>query len=97
MSAASSAKRLPAVFLSHGSPMLVFEDIPARQFIAGLGKELPRPKAILSVSAHWETEGCDEITEPSSRDQGFQYSKSFCRNGRVPDQSATRFATGTGR
>jgi 4,5-DOPA dioxygenase extradiol len=47
---------LPAVFLSHGSPMLVFEDIPARQFMRTLGKTLPRPQAILCVSAHWETD-----------------------------------------
>ena len=46
---------LPTVFLSHGAPTLVFEDIPARQFIADLGTSLPRPKAILCVSAHWET------------------------------------------
>ncbi len=48
---------LPTVFISHGAPTLVFEDIPARHFIAGLGNSLPRPKAILCVSAHWETEG----------------------------------------
>ena len=51
-----SSAPLPAVFLSHGSPMLVFEDIPARHFMAGLGKTLARPKAILCVSAHWETD-----------------------------------------
>lgn len=51
-----ASEALPAVFLSHGSPMLVFEDIPARKFMAGLGRSLPRPKAILCVSAHWETE-----------------------------------------
>jgi len=50
----AAADRFPAVFISHGSPMLVFEDIPARNFIAGLGKTLGRPQAILCVSAHWE-------------------------------------------
>jgi 4,5-DOPA dioxygenase extradiol len=45
----------PAVFVSHGAPTLVFEDIPARQFMAGLGAMLGRPDAILCVSAHWET------------------------------------------
>ena len=48
-------RALPAVFLSHGAPTLVMEDIPARHFIAGLGASLPRPDAILCVSAHWET------------------------------------------
>jgi len=51
-----STSALPALFVSHGSPMLVFEDIPARKFIAGLGATMPRPKAILCVSAHWETD-----------------------------------------
>ena len=51
-----TAQTLPALFISHGSPMLVFEDIPARQFITGLGHQLERPKAILCISAHWETE-----------------------------------------
>ena len=31
-----STSALPALFVSHGSPMLVFEDIPARAFMAGL-------------------------------------------------------------
>jgi len=44
--------RLPSLFLSHGSPMLVLEDCPARRFLAGLGAALPRPQAIVVVSAH---------------------------------------------
>jgi 4,5-DOPA dioxygenase extradiol len=50
-----TADPFPTLFLSHGSPMLPFEDIPARGFIAGLGARLARPRAILCVSAHWET------------------------------------------
>ncbi len=46
----------PVLFLSHGSPMLALQDIPARDFIAGLGRELERPDAVVVVSAHWETE-----------------------------------------
>ena len=46
---------MPVVFVSHGSPMLPFEDIPARTFMLGLGAKLPRPKAILCISAHWES------------------------------------------
>jgi 4,5-DOPA dioxygenase extradiol len=48
---------MPTVFVSHGSPMLYLEKgVPARDFLATLGSLLPRPKAILAVSAHWNTE-----------------------------------------
>jgi 4,5-DOPA dioxygenase extradiol len=47
--------RLPTLFISHGSPMLALQDSPARRFLAELGKSLPRPRAILVASAHWET------------------------------------------
>jgi 4,5-DOPA dioxygenase extradiol len=49
--------QLPTIFLSHGSPMLALQDSPARRFLQGLGKSLARPKAIVVVSAHWETRG----------------------------------------
>ena len=47
---------LPAIFVSHGAPTLPLTDVPARRFLEGLGSGLPeRPRAILMVSAHWET------------------------------------------
>ena len=49
-------QRISPVFVSHGAPTLVLEDHPARHFLARLGHELPRPQAILCVSAHWETD-----------------------------------------
>lgn len=48
---------MPAVFIGHGSPMNAIEDTPYRREWARLGRELPKPEAILCVSAHWETEG----------------------------------------
>jgi len=48
---------LPTLFISHGSPMLALQDSPARQFLQKLGQSLPRPKAILVASAHWESQG----------------------------------------
>lgn len=48
---------LPSLFLSHGAPTFPLEDVPARRFLEGLADQLgQRPKAILIVSAHWETQ-----------------------------------------
>ncbi|MDP2376866.1 class III extradiol ring-cleavage dioxygenase [Reyranella sp.] len=47
---------MPTVFVSHGSPMLILGESPARAFLATLGRQLPRPTAIVAVSAHWDTD-----------------------------------------
>lgn len=47
---------MPTVFVSHGAPTLILEDVPARAFLAELGRQLPRPSAIVAVSAHWDTD-----------------------------------------
>ena len=44
------------VFVSHGSPVMALEPSPTRDFLCGLGADLGSPRAILCVSAHWETE-----------------------------------------
>lgn len=44
------------LFLSHGSPMLVIEATPTTAFLKSLGRTLGKPKAVLAVSAHWETQ-----------------------------------------
>ena len=46
---------VPAIFVSHGSPTLPFDDVPARNFLRGLGDKLGTPKAVLVSSAHWDT------------------------------------------
>jgi 4,5-DOPA dioxygenase extradiol len=50
------SRDLPSVFLSHGSPMLAIEDSPAGRFLDGLGAQLPRPRAVVVVSAHFMAE-----------------------------------------
>ncbi|WP_296255527.1 MULTISPECIES: DODA-type extradiol aromatic ring-opening family dioxygenase [unclassified Pseudomonas] len=45
----------PSLFISHGSPMLALEPGPSGPALAHLAAELPRPKAIVIVSAHWES------------------------------------------
>lgn len=50
-------ERLPALFVGHGNPM---NAICANSVTAGwerLGRELPRPRAILAISAHWYVAG----------------------------------------
>lgn len=47
--------RLPTLFLSHGSPMHALEAGEAGRAWSALGSALPRPRAVLMVSAHWET------------------------------------------
>jgi 4,5-DOPA dioxygenase extradiol len=49
--------RMPVLFIGHGSPMNALEE---NSFVSGIrqvGKELQKPKAILCISAHWETKG----------------------------------------
>lgn len=54
MTTTATTTVMPVLFLSHGSPTLAFDDVPARDFLVRLGSKLPRPKAILCISAHWE-------------------------------------------
>lgn len=52
-----ASQKMPVLFLGHGSPM---NGIAENQFVAEfrkLGKELQAPRAILCISAHWETRG----------------------------------------
>ncbi len=47
--------RMPTLFLSHGSPMYALEPGAAGRAWTKLGRSLPKPRAVLMVSAHWET------------------------------------------
>lgn len=52
-----STQEMPVLFLGHGSPMNAIEE---NEFVRGFRKiasSLPKPKAILCISAHWETHG----------------------------------------
>lgn len=54
--------RLPVLFLGHGSPMTMITENLERRAFETLGKALPRPRAILCISAHWETQGRTHLT-----------------------------------
>jgi 4,5-DOPA dioxygenase extradiol len=50
-------EKMPVLFLGHGSPMNAIEE---NEFVAGwrtIGTTLPKPNAVLCISAHWETKG----------------------------------------
>lgn len=53
----SSTQKMPVLFLGHGSPMNAIEE---NEFVKGfrnIANEIPKPNAILCISAHWETRG----------------------------------------
>jgi 4,5-DOPA dioxygenase extradiol len=53
----NNPEKMPLLFLGHGSPMNAIEE---NEFVTGwrtIGKTIPKPTAILCVSAHWETRG----------------------------------------
>ena len=52
----STTTRMPALFLAHGSPMNAIEDNEFTRALSALPANLPEPKAILMVSAHWLTD-----------------------------------------
>lgn len=49
--------RMPVMFVGHGNPMNAIERNAFSAQWAELGRTLPKPKAIVCLSAHWETEG----------------------------------------
>jgi 4,5-DOPA dioxygenase extradiol len=49
------AKRMPSIFVAHGSPMNAIEDNDFTRALKQWGQEIGRPTAILVVSAHWLT------------------------------------------
>ncbi|TKC58198.1 4,5-DOPA dioxygenase extradiol [Pedobacter hiemivivus] len=48
---------MPVLFIGHGSPMNGIEDNEFSAKWAGIAKDIPQPKAVLVVSAHWFTKG----------------------------------------
>ena len=53
----NSTERMPVLFIGHGSPMNAIEENEFVQGFRNAASELPKPAAIVCVSAHWETRG----------------------------------------
>lgn len=49
--------KMPVLFFGHGSPMNAIEENEFVQGFRKVGEEIPKPNAVLVVSAHWETKG----------------------------------------
>ena len=52
-----STEQMPVLFIGHGSPMNAIEENEFVREWRNIGRTLPKPNAILCVSAHWETRG----------------------------------------
>lgn len=65
MTLPTSSPSMPVLFVGHGSPLNAITDNPFRRAWAALGVALPRPRAILCVSAHWETRGVYVTATPT--------------------------------
>ncbi|MEI8199551.1 MAG: 4,5-DOPA dioxygenase extradiol [Eubacteriales bacterium] len=57
--------KMPALFIGHGSPMNAIEDNKYTKNWAKTAGQIPRPEAILSISAHWYTRGTRIMTAAS--------------------------------
>jgi 4,5-DOPA dioxygenase extradiol len=53
----AQGKKMPVLFIGHGSPMNGIEDNEFSQQWEKLAKEIPQPTAVLVISAHWLTRG----------------------------------------
>ena len=53
----NTTEKMPVLFLGHGSPMNAIEENQFVQGFRNISREIPRPNAILCISAHWFTNG----------------------------------------
>jgi 4,5-DOPA dioxygenase extradiol len=49
--------QMPVLFIGHGNPMNALRNTPFTRILAQLGTQLPRPRSVLCISAHWMTNG----------------------------------------
>lgn len=59
------AATMPVLYISHGTPMNALWDNAFTRAWAELGRTLPHPEAIVSISAHWVTRGRTAVTSQS--------------------------------
>ena len=64
---AATPQRMPALFLAHGNPMNALADNEFTRSLSSLATTLPRPEAVLVVSAHWMTRGTQVLSAEQPR------------------------------
>jgi 4,5-DOPA dioxygenase extradiol len=62
-----STAQMPVLFVGHGSPMNAIEENEFVQGWRNVRKSLPKPNAIICISAHWETQGTSVTAMPKPR------------------------------
>ena len=60
-------KKMPVLFMGHGSPMNGIEENEFSKYWANLAKEIPQPEAVLCISAHWLTGGTHVTAMPNPK------------------------------
>ncbi len=53
---------MPSLFIAHGAPLLAVQDNEYTRFLSQLGKTLPRPRAVVILSAHW-VHGTQQVSD----------------------------------
>lgn len=67
MTGAQSDRKMPVLFVGHGSPMNAITDTPYARAWRRIGEDVPTPRAILCVSAHWYVPGTMVTAEAAPR------------------------------
>lgn len=63
----SHTARLPALFISHGAPTLAIEQSATTSALARIGQNLPKPRAIIIMSAHWVSSKLEISSNPQPK------------------------------
>ena len=63
----TNAAHLPALFISHGAPTLAIEQSATTSALARIGQNLPKPRAIIIMSAHWQSAKLEISSNPSPK------------------------------
>lgn len=63
----SNLAKLPALFISHGAPTLAIEQSATTSALARIGQNLPKPRAIIIMSAHWQSTKLEISSNPQPK------------------------------